>query len=101
MRTSETKNTTLQWHTGKPKTSGTYLVTLGRVENGRYKPRGISPVTTLAYSARYESWNWYDRDVAPSDAHTELWSDVMAWASMDTLAASLDGWAMAKEDSHE
>ena len=53
MRTSKTKNTTLQWHTGRPTQSGTYLIALGQIENGRYKPRGISPVMTLPYSARH------------------------------------------------
>lgn len=98
MKTSKTKNTTLQWHTGRPTQSGTYLVALGQIEDGRYRPRGISPVITLPYSARHQSWNWYDRDEAPDEEHTQLWDNVLAWASMDTLATSLDGWAMDRGD---
>ena len=94
MRTSKTKNITLQWHTGRPAQSDTYLVAIGRIEDGRYRPRQVGPVTTLAYSARYKAWNWYDYNGAPDEEHVHLWDNVLAWASMDTLAASLAGWPM-------
>lgn len=66
MRTSKTKNITLQWHTGHPTESGTYLVAMGRIENGRYQQRELCPVQTLAYSARY--WAYLDNTLETLNA---------------------------------
>lgn len=94
MRTSKTKNTTLQWHTGRPAESGIYLVAIGRIEDGRYRPRLVGPIYhlyELPYSATHDAWNCYDEVGAPDDNERAHWDKrVRYWAYLDNTLETLN-----------
>lgn len=86
-----TKTTTIEWHTGKPTHSGTYLCIAGSVDNmGRLQPYGVQSVYILHYSQTHHAWGMHDWD--DPQRQTVRWDDVRAWAPLTTSLQALRGW---------
>lgn len=90
-RRSKTKRATIEWHTGKPAHSGTYLCIAGSVDNmGRLQPYGVQSVYILHYSQKHHAWGMRDWD--DPQRQTARWDDVRAWAPLTTPLRALRGW---------
>ena len=91
MRRNKTKTVTIEWHTGRPAHSGTYLCIAGSVDNmGRLQPYGIQSVYILHYSQKHHAWGMHDWD--DPQRQTVRWDDVRAWAPLTTSLQALRGW---------
>ena len=88
---NKTKTTTIEWHTGWPPHSGTYLCIAGSVDNmGRLQPYGVQGVYILHYSQKHHAWGMRDWD--DPRRQTVRWDDVRAWAPLTTSWRALRGW---------
>ena len=87
-----TKTVTIEWHTGRPAHSGTYLCVAGSVDNmGRLQPYGLESVYILHYSQKHQAWGMRDWD-DPQHPQTVRWDDVRAWAPLTISLQALRGW---------
>lgn len=99
MRRTKTKQVTIEWHTGKPAHSGTYLCIAGSVDNmGRLQPYGLESIYILHYSLRHHAWGMRDWD-DPQHPQTVRWDDVRAWAPLTASLQALRGWRI--EPAHK
>ena len=90
-RSNKTKTATIEWHTGRPAHSGTYLCVAGSVDNmGRLQPYGVQSVYILHYSQKHHAWGMHDWD--DPQRQTVRWDDVRAWAPLTTSLRALRGW---------
>ena len=99
MRRTKTKQVTIEWHTGKPAHSGTYLCIAGSVDNmGRLQPYGLESVYILHYSQKHHAWGMRDWDDL-QHPQTVRWDDVRAWAPLTASLQALRGWRI--EPAHK
>lgn len=93
MRTiTKTKTVALEWRTGHPAHSGTYLCIAGNIDNmGRLQPYGLESIYILHYSQRHRAWGMRDWD-NPQHPQTVRWDDVCAWAPLTPCLQTLRGW---------